>query len=115
MFIQQWEAQEERLKLARQAIAHLDNYPRRIAPVRTQQPLADFVREGRRGVYELEFAPPGRRAFHIVASNGDVGYVDFPAHWASRDLVKNLWRRLDRDDPPRPQLHVIHASSSDER
>lgn len=114
MFIQNWMEQEERLRLARQAMAHHLDYPVRLPAPKMQQPLSEFAREQRRGVYELEFAPPGRRAFHIVASNGDIGYVDFPAHWANRDLIKNLWRRLDRDDPPRPHLHVIPSSSAEE-
>lgn len=50
-----------------------------------------------RGVYELPYAPQGRRAFHLVASTGAVGYVDFPESWP--ELVRNLWQELDRVDP----------------
>jgi hypothetical protein len=113
VFIQNWQEQEEKLRRARAAIAKFQDYPVRIPPPKIQEPLGEFARRMRRGVYELEFAPPGRRAFHIVASTGEVGYVDFPAHWANRELIKNLWRRLDRDDPPRPELRVIRSSSDE--
>jgi hypothetical protein len=113
VFIQNWEEQEEKLRRARAAIANFQDYPVRVPRPKVQEPLGDFARRMRRGVYELEFAPPGRRAFHLVASNGDVGYVDFPAHWANRDLVKNLWRRLDRDDPPPPTLHLVPSSGAE--
>lgn len=113
MYIEErWEEQLKRVIEARaeeSVFADPAKFPRRMKAPRTQFPSsADQPRK--RGVYELEFAPPGRRAFHMVASNGDVGYVDFPVHWANRDLIKNLWRRLDREDPPRADLRVIRAS-----
>jgi hypothetical protein len=111
VFIQGWQEREERLRLARAAIAMFEDYPRRIKPPKRQETLGEFAQRHRRGVYELEFAPPGRRAFHMVAANGEVGYVDFPAHWATRDLVKNLWRRLDREDPPRAEIRLLTDDS----
>lgn len=68
-----------------------------------------------RGVYEVEFPPAGMRAFNIVTSlPGEVGYVQFPAHWVDRRFVRNLWRRLDAIDPPRPALQVVkHRPASE--
>jgi len=59
---------------------------------------------GDRAVYELEFSPAGRCAFHLVTSTGEVGYVDVPASWP--DLVRNLWKELDRVDPV-AKLHLV--------
>lgn len=102
---------ELRLRIAAVVSAETGNYP--IRPKRPMRPITFPTTEPARvrGVYELPFAPPGRRAFHLVASTGDVGYVDFPESWASRDLVRNLWKRLDREDPPKPELRVIRSVS----
>jgi hypothetical protein len=101
---------EYRARIASVVAAETGKYP-----IRPRRPRPVVIPPGepqpKRGVYELEFAPQGRRAFHLVASNGDVAYVDMPAHWVNRDFVKNLWRRLDREDPPRPQLTVIHPDA----
>jgi hypothetical protein len=96
---------ELRLKIAAVISARTGDYP--IRPKRPLRPVPTPPSERpARGVYELEFAPPGRRAFHLVSSDGNVGYVDFPEHWG------NLWKRLDREDPP-AQLHIIPASASE--
>lgn len=112
MFIQLFEKedQQRRLWIARHALAEVGAYPTRIAPPKRQTPLPVPQRETQRGVYEVEFPPAGYRAFNIVDSHGDAGYIQFPAHWVTRDFVKNLWRRLDTLDPPTPALK-LHGSS----
>lgn len=108
MRIREWDSADDYLARAKAALARFEDYPTRVRRPRVQQPL--HAERPARGVYELQSAPPGRRAFHLVSSDGNVGYVDFPEHWASRDLVRNLWRRLDREDPPQADLRIIRAS-----
>lgn len=95
MFIQKWMEQEERLKRARMALASVADYPLKVR--RVEEPVRDH--DWPRGVYELEIAARGYRAFNVVYSNGDITFHQFPAHRVTRALVRGLRRALDRDDP----------------
>ena len=107
MFIEMWE-REERLRRARAALTEIRNYPIRPFVKREQAPLPD--RKWPRGVYEVEIAARGYRAFNIVYSNGDVSFHQFPVHRVTRSLVRDMIRRLDRDDPV-PQLALVKPAS----
>lgn len=107
MFIQLVEAREECLKRARMALASVIDYPIRVVqPVKVAEPEPRWPR----GVYEVEIAAKGYRAFNIVYSNGDISFHQFPAHRVTRDLVRGMNRRLDRDDSV--SLHIIKPAET---
>lgn len=88
---------ERYLKRAKSILAVIESYPRR---KRNPPPVRSCgVTDWPRGVYEMEVAPAGYRAFNTVYSNGDIAFHQFPSHRATRDLVRGLKRALDRDDP----------------
>lgn len=58
-----------------------------------------------RGVYECEIAQTGHRAFHIVNSKGEVGFLQFPNAWVTRGFVRRMLHELDRQDQIR--LHLV--------
>lgn len=62
-------------------------------------------KEFARGVYEMEVAPRGYRAFNVVYSNGDIAFHQFPADRVTGDLVRGLKLELERDDPE-PHLRL---------
>lgn len=107
MFIQLVEAREDRLKRARMALASVTDYPIRVAQLKTQ-PLTEPTWP--RGVYEVEIAARGYRTFNIVYSNGDISFHQFPAHRVTRDLVRGMNRKLDRDDPV--SLHIVKPAET---
>lgn len=103
MEIRQFDNTEDYLKRAQTVLAVIASYPRRakrLPPPPTSSPSWP------RGVYEMEVAPNGYRAFNVVYSNGDISFHQFPTHRATRDLIRGLQRALDRDDPT-PALSLL--------
>lgn len=90
------EEQERHVRIARRAMA--------IVPMKrgTNTPPTPCRA---RGVYECEIAQVGHRAFHVVNSKGEIGYIQAPISWVTRGFVRRLMQELDRQD--RTQLHVV--------
>lgn len=113
MAIPEHDYTETYLRQAKSALAVIATYPkrRRLPPPPTGEEPA-----WPRGVYEMEVAPRGYKAFNVVYSNGDIAFHQFPEHRATRTLVQGLQRALDRDDPITLTLiSAGHPSSSPHR
>lgn len=96
----QWDETDSYLRRAHTVLAVIESYPRRRRPA----PPITVEPGWPRGVYEMEVAPKGYRAFNVVYSNGDIAFHQFPAERVTRDLVRGLKRALERDDPVALQL-----------
>lgn len=59
-----------------------------------------------RGVYEMEVAPRGYRAFNVVYSDGDIAFHQFPEGRVTDDVIRALRRELQRSDPT-PTLSLV--------
>lgn len=107
MFIEMAEREEQALRVRISELS-LDSFGVRSVKVPPPMKRGQEVRQQSavaRGVYECEIAQAGHRAFHVVNSRGEVGYMQVPTAWVTRGFVRRLLHELDRQD--RTQLHLI--------
>ncbi len=70
--------------------------------------MIDMTRKS--GVYECEIAQAGHRAFHVVNSHGEVGFIQYPTSWVTPGLVSRLLDDLERNDAV-TTLHIVKRAA----
>ena len=72
-------------------------------PMKRGQSVRDTAAHAR-GIYEVEIALAGHRAFNIVNTRGEVAFIQVPESWATRGFIRRLMWELDRQDKTQLQL-----------